>query len=108
MDANRYDQVGRVESPNGKHGMDGVAHTVSIEGDDHGLGANISDEIRLMHLADVHLGYTGSANLVFSDGPYTGRYVREVDIERALMRLRKAIIAPSTHPLVDALLIAGD
>lgn len=64
-------------------------------------------DIRLVHLADVHLGYTGSISLVFGENEQAaGRYVREVDIENALERLTKDIIAQ--QPPVDVVVIAGD
>src|SRR5687767_6228946 len=63
--------------------------------------------IRFAHLADVHLGYTGSASLVFrEDEEYAGRYVREVDIECAARNLTERIAALSNA--IDVVLIAGD
>jgi DNA repair exonuclease SbcCD nuclease subunit len=67
----------------------------------------MSDEIRLIHLADVHLGHTGSKSLVFGENEaHAGRYVREVDIENAVRRLIKGL--KGAQPPVDAVLIAGD
>ncbi len=65
------------------------------------------DEIRIIHLADIHLGYTGPANLIFGEEePSAGRYVREVDIEQSVKRITKQII--EAQPAVDVVLIAGD
>lgn len=70
------------------------------------------NEIRMIHLADVHLGYTGPVNLTFREGEMVGgrsvvgRYVREVDIEQALLRMTRQIIEAS--PPVDIVVIAGD
>ncbi len=66
-------------------------------------------QIRLLHLADIHLGFTGPTNLVLGateqkDSP--GRYVREVDIERAIANIVKAIV--HEQPPVDIVVIAGD
>lgn len=64
-------------------------------------------DIRLIHMADIHLGYTGSVSLIFGEGEqYAGRYVREVDIEQAVRRLTEAI--RNTQPSVDVVVIAGD
>src|SRR6266496_203505 len=66
-------------------------------------------DIRLMHLADIHLGYTGPTNFVLheaEDAKRAGRYVREVDIEEAVRRMTKAIV--NEQPPVDVVLIAGD
>lgn len=64
-------------------------------------------EIRLVHLADVHLGYTGNTSLIFREGErHEGRYVREVDIEQAVSRLSRSLVAAS--PPVDVLVVAGD
>lgn len=65
------------------------------------------NDIRLIHLADIHLGYTGSVSLVFGQGEkYAGRYVREVDIEQAVRRITKKITAE--QPSIDVVVIAGD
>lgn len=66
-------------------------------------------QIRLLHLADVHLGFTGPTSLVIDaaeqkDSP--GRYVREVDIENAIATIVKAIA--HEQPPVDVVVIAGD
>jgi DNA repair exonuclease SbcCD nuclease subunit len=64
-------------------------------------------DIRLVHMADIHLGYRGSISLVFGEGEQNaGRYVREVDIEQAVVRLTKAI--RDAQPPVDVVVIAGD
>ncbi len=65
------------------------------------------DDIRLIHLADIHLGYTGNVNLVFGEEDKTpGRYVREVDIEDAVRAMTLRII--SLQPSADIVVIAGD
>jgi DNA repair exonuclease SbcCD nuclease subunit len=64
-------------------------------------------DIRLVHMADIHLGYTGSISLIYGQGEeYEGRYVREVDIEQAVRRLTEAI--RDAQPRVDVVVIAGD
>jgi hypothetical protein len=64
-------------------------------------------DIRLVHMADIHLGYTGSISLIYGeDEEYTGRYVREVDIEQAVWRLTQAI--RDAQPPVDVVVVAGD
>ncbi len=63
--------------------------------------------IRLIHIADIHLGYTGSANLVFGENEqYPGRCVREVDIELSVERLTRTII--DAQPPVHVVVVAGD
>jgi DNA repair exonuclease SbcCD nuclease subunit len=65
------------------------------------------DAIQLVHLADLHLGYSGPKQLVFSDNErYAGRYVREVDIEKAIEGMTLAIIRQ--QPAIDIVVIAGD
>lgn len=65
------------------------------------------DDIRLIHLADIHLGYTGNVNLVFGENDKApGRYVREVDIEDAVRAMTLRII--SLQPSADIVVIAGD
>lgn len=67
------------------------------------------NNIRLIHFADIHLGYTGPTNLVIdeSESPtLAGRYVREVDIENAVKSMTKHIV--NMQPLVDVVVIAGD
>jgi DNA repair exonuclease SbcCD nuclease subunit len=67
------------------------------------------NEIRLIHLADIHLGFTGPTNLTVNateNAKAAGRYLREVDIETAFNNMRKAII--TAQPEVDIVLIAGD
>src|SRR5579883_623746 len=66
-------------------------------------------KIRLIHVADLHIGFTGPSNLILTeneDPAQPGRYVREVDIENAVSRITDAIIA--AQPPVDIVLIAGD
>ncbi len=64
-------------------------------------------DIRLVHMADIHLGYTGSISLIFGEGEqYAGRYVREVDIEQAVRRLTEDHTRRPTT--VDVVVIAGD
>ena len=65
------------------------------------------EPIRLIHVADIHLGYTGSTSLLFgADESSAGRYIREVDIERAVKWFTKCVIAE--QPPVDLVVIAGD
>src|SRR5690242_3308274 len=65
------------------------------------------DDIRLIHLADIHLGFTGYANLVFGEEDKApGRYVREVDIEDAVRTMTQRMI--SLQPPADIVVIAGD
>jgi hypothetical protein len=68
----------------------------------------MSDNIRLLHLADLHLGYPGPANFVVEQDKsrYAGRYVRDVDIELATIGMIDAILA--LQPKVDVVVIAGD
>lgn len=61
-------------------------------------------EIRLVHVADVHLGFQTS--LTIDAGNAAGRPLREVDIEKALVRLTKNILA--ADPPVDLVVVAGD
>lgn len=45
-------------------------------------------DIRLIHFADIHLGFTGPTNLILTKADSAGavgRYVREVDIEEAVV-----------------------
>lgn len=64
-------------------------------------------DIRLVHLADVHLGYTGSVSLVFKEGEQAaGRYVREVDIEEAVKRMTRGLFRQ--QPPVNVVVVAGD
>lgn len=68
----------------------------------------MTNDIRIVHVADIHLGFTGPKNLIIEEaGTKAGRYVREVDIERAFERLVKTIVS-EVDPPVDLLLIAGD
>jgi DNA repair exonuclease SbcCD nuclease subunit len=63
--------------------------------------------IRILHIADLHLGYSGPAHLLVQgeDGD-AGRPVREVDIERACEWIVHQ--ASALKPAVDLVLIAGD
>jgi DNA repair exonuclease SbcCD nuclease subunit len=67
-------------------------------------------DLRLIHLADIHLGYTGPINFVISPGEltaeYEGHYVREIDIEQSVKRITRAIV--SQDPGIDIVVIAGD
>src|SRR5579885_979663 len=66
--------------------------------------------IRLIHFADIHLGFTGPTNLVLNEAENSGaagRYVREVDIEEAVRTMTKVIVNEQNPP-VDVVLIAGD
>ena len=66
--------------------------------------------IRLIHFADIHLGFTGPTNLVLDEtenAGAAGRYMREVDIEEAVRTMTKAIVNEQNPP-VDVVLIAGD
>jgi DNA repair exonuclease SbcCD nuclease subunit len=66
--------------------------------------------IRLIHFADIHLGFTGPTNLVLNEKENptaAGRYVREVDIEEAVRKMTKEIVSEQ-YPPVDVVLIAGD
>ena len=66
----------------------------------------MSDEVRLVHLADLHLGFTGPQTLVFRQGePHTGRFVREVDVERAISAMVHRIA--KLKPQVEVVVIAG-
>jgi hypothetical protein len=65
------------------------------------------ETIQLIHLADLHLGYSGPKHLVFDDNErYAGRYVREVDIEKAIEGMTLAILR--RQPAIDIVVIAGD
>jgi DNA repair exonuclease SbcCD nuclease subunit len=65
--------------------------------------------IRLIHLADIHLGFTGPTNLTVGNSENekaAGRYVREIDIENAVRTMTTRIIR--ADPPVDIVVIAGD
>lgn len=65
--------------------------------------------IRLIHLADIHLGFTGPANLLVESSENekaAGRYLREVDIENAVRNMTSTIVR--ADPPVDIVVIAGD
>ena len=67
------------------------------------------NEIRLIHFADIHLGFTGPANLVLSkaeNAGAAGRYAREVDIEESVKRMTRDLV--HAQPAVDMVVIAGD
>jgi len=70
---------------------------------------NAMNDIRLIHFADIHFGFTGPANLVLSEAENAGaagRYMREVDIEEAVKRMLRDVI--HAQPAVDIVVIAGD
>jgi DNA repair exonuclease SbcCD nuclease subunit len=66
--------------------------------------------IRLLHLADLHLGFTGHTSLIVGEQEqpkYAGRYLREVDIENTT----RAVIQMLCHeqdPPVDIVVMVGD
>ena len=65
--------------------------------------------IRLIHFADIHLGFTGPTNLVLTkaeNAGAAGRYVREVDIEESVKRMTRDL--GHAQPAVDMVVIAGD
>lgn len=63
--------------------------------------------LRVVHLADLHLGYTGPADLlVGGDQPDAGRPLREVDIERACTWIVDQLA--TLTPCADLVLVAGD
>lgn len=62
--------------------------------------------IRIIHIADLHLGFTGLPTLLMSEGEQAGRPVREVDVERAAAWMADTI--PRLAPAVDLVLVAGD
>jgi Calcineurin-like phosphoesterase len=69
----------------------------------------VMSDIRVIHLADIHLGFPGPSSLIVKaseQDEVPGRYVREVDIERAVGRMVKAIVYE--EPPVDVVVIAGD
>ncbi len=66
--------------------------------------------MRLIHFADIHLGFTGPTNLILNEtenAGAAGRYMREVDVEEAVRTMTKAIVNEQNSP-VDVVLIAGD
>jgi DNA repair exonuclease SbcCD nuclease subunit len=66
-------------------------------------------QIRLLHLADIHLGFTGPTSLVLKASEHSntpGRYVREVDIETAVANIVKAAVCE--QPPIDIVVLAGD
>ena len=66
-------------------------------------------DIRLIHFADIHLGFTGPTNLILTkaENPVAaGRYVREVDIEETVKRMTRDL--GHAQPAVDMVVIAGD
>ncbi len=66
-------------------------------------------DIRLIHFADIHLGFTGPTNLVLGNAENAGaagRYMREVDIEETVKRMMEDVI--HAQPAVDMVVIAGD
>ncbi|WP_216326059.1 metallophosphoesterase family protein [Deinococcus aestuarii] len=64
------------------------------------------DPIRIIHIADLHLGFTGPPTLLVSEGEQAGRPVREVDVERAAAWMADTI--PRLTPAIDLVLVAGD
>lgn len=62
--------------------------------------------IRIIHIADLHLGFTGPPTLLLSEGEQAGRPVREVDVEQAAAWMADTI--PCLTPAVDLVLVAGD
>ncbi len=65
--------------------------------------------IRLIHFADIHLGFTGPTNLILTkreNAEAAGRYVREVDIEETVKRMTRDL--GLAQPPVDMVVIAGD
>ena len=41
----------------------------------------MTEDIRLVHIADTHIGYAGSRSLVFGDGERSaGRYVEKLTL----------------------------
>ncbi|OLV19210.1 metallophosphoesterase family protein [Deinococcus marmoris] len=62
--------------------------------------------LRIVHVADLHLGFTGPSSLIVTDGADAGRPLRETDIERAVRWLADALI--NATPTVHLLVIAGD
>lgn len=62
--------------------------------------------LRIIHVADIHLGFTGPSALTVTDGVDAGRSLRETDIERAVRWLADAIVTAT--PVVHLLVIAGD
>ena len=66
-------------------------------------------DARLIHFADIHLGFTGPTNLVLAkaeNAGAAGRSVREVDIEETVKRMTRDLI--HAQPAVDMVVIAGD
>jgi hypothetical protein len=77
-------------------------------GQKRGTGNKMND-IRLIHFADIHLGFTGPTNLVLTkaeNARAVGRYVREVDIEETVKRMTRDLV--HAQPAVDMVVIAGD
>lgn len=66
-----------------------------------------SSPLRIVHLADLHIGYPGPAQLlVGGDRPDAGRPLREVDIELACAWITEQLA--TLTPQADLVLIAGD
>ena len=66
-------------------------------------------DARLIHFADIHLGFTGPTNLVLTkaeNAGAAGRSVREVDIEETVKRMTRDLV--HAQPAVDMVVIAGD
>lgn len=67
----------------------------------------VMSSIRLIHMADIHLGYTGSMSLTCRENEKeAGRSLREVDIETAVSKMTRTII--NEQPRVEVVIIAGD
>jgi len=70
------------------------------------------ESIRMIHLADLHIGTTRNSSLRFKAGEQFsgrsvgGRYVRQVDLEQAVEWLIQTL--PNQQPNVDIVVIAGD
>lgn len=62
--------------------------------------------LRILHLADLHLGFTGPSHLLVPEGPQAGRPLREVDVEAAAQWI--VAEARTLLPAADLVLIAGD
>jgi 3',5'-cyclic AMP phosphodiesterase CpdA len=63
--------------------------------------------MRLIHFADIHLGFTGPTNLIVTKAESAGaagRYVREVDIEETVKRMMRDL--GHAQPAIDMVVIA--
>lgn len=67
----------------------------------------VMKRLRLIHMADIHLGYTGSVSLICRENEAEpGHSLREVDIETAVRKMTRTIL--DEQPRVDLVVIAGD